>query len=83
MGRKTPKWKSALFEDAETETGATTCVNAAPPVLAHRPTVPPLKLISYAKLYQVPGTKEAGDQREVPPAIHCKLVALGLIPNFN
>lgn len=52
----TPMWKSSEFEDALTLIPDKTSVSGAEPLEAQRPTTPLVKSMSYAKLYQLPGT---------------------------
>jgi len=55
--RRTPKCQSSEFVDVEAAMFEATLTSGLAPVDAHSPTVPPLKSMSYAKLYQVPATK--------------------------
>lgn len=57
MGRRsTPTCQSSELVEGEPEMGATTWVSGSEPVDCHKPTVLALKSMSYAKLYQVPGS---------------------------
>lgn len=76
--RSTPTCQSSELLDGDALTGAISCLRSSEPVEYHRPTLPPLKSMSYAKLYHVLGTSWV-DHCVTPPISQRR--ALSVVPD--